>query len=47
MSAEPLTGFEDYIVRRRLVPVKYARYHRMWTERWLAFAWSASLRLFP
>ena len=29
MSAEQLTGFEDCIVRNELVPVKYARYHRL------------------
>jgi integron integrase len=38
MGAEQLTGFEDYIVRNELVPGKYARYHRLWAERWLAFA---------
>ena len=37
MSAEQLTGFEDYIERNQLVSAKYARYHRMWAERWLAF----------
>jgi hypothetical protein len=38
MDAEQLTGFEDYIVRNEFVPEKYARYHRLWAERWLAFA---------
>jgi hypothetical protein len=37
MSKESLTGFEDYIVRHELVPAKYARYHRLWVERWIAF----------
>ena len=38
MNSERLTGFEDYIVRNQLVQAKYARYHRLWAERWLAFA---------
>jgi integron integrase len=42
MSAEQLTGFEDYIERNQLVSAKYARYHRMWAERWLAFVGSAT-----
>ena len=29
MSTEQLTGFEDYIVRNRLVPAKCAPYHRL------------------
>ena len=41
MDKESLTGFEDYIVRNQLVPAKYARYHRVWVERWLAFAGGA------
>ncbi len=44
MSVEELTGFEDYIVRNELVAAKYARYHRLWAERWLAFAGAAAER---
>jgi integron integrase len=42
MSTEQLTGFEDYIVRNQLVPARYAPYHRLWAERWLAFAGPAA-----
>lgn len=44
MGVEELTGFEDYIVRNELVAAKYARYHRLWAERWLAFAGAAAER---
>jgi hypothetical protein len=42
MGTEQLTGFEDYIVRNRLVSARYVPYHRLWAERWLAFAGPAA-----
>ena len=44
MITEPkqLLGFEDYIVRNELVDARYAKFYRMWVERFRRFAESGS-----
>ena len=36
----PLLGFEDYIVRNELVDSRYAKFYRIWVERFRRFAQS-------